>query len=677
VTAILLILVLAGGVAGADPAWDAVFTALNNLQPGQDLQQFQPIEVALAAARTDAAARTELESRFVAVLQGTSTDMAKDYACRQLARFGTDSCVPALATLLPSERTSHMARQALESMGSLACREVLRNALGTVQGRPRVGIATSLGVLRDGEAVEELAGLLGGTDVEECEAAVVALGRIGTVAAAGQLQEFAGRAPESLRDRLLDAQLAAALSLARSGDEAACMAVLAPLEASADERVRAAALRARISAQPAETVALIVRGLATDEEWQRAVAADCLRNVRDPAQLEAIAAALPQTPVAGQLAALDALCRVSGGAVRRVALQLLESGDVSLQVAALQNLVWAAAAGDVPRLADLAISAADPTVRAAAFETLRVMPAVGTNRAILAALERDAGATPVLVRLALARRSPVFTPALLAAAQATNAETRLAALEALEILATPTELDSLILLLIHAAPGEEREAADRAVWRCCQQIADPTARPTRLLAAMQSAQPTERSALLPTLARFGGGEVLAAVHACMQSADQAERDAGYRALANWPDAAVADELLQIARTHEVEAYRYWALRAYARVASLPSERDPRATFEMLRGALELANRQPDKELILSRLGTVRSPDALALLVAMLEQVELRDVAIRAVYESAKGLSQSHPEPARAALQQILTMTDDVALKQQIPKVLRDMDAKQP
>ena len=85
------------------------------------------------------------------------------------------------------------------------------------------------------------------------------------------------------------------------------MAVLAPLEASADERVRAAAVRARIAAQPAEAVALIVKGLATDEEWQRAVAADCLRSVRDSAQLEAVARALPDLPTAGKLAALDAL----------------------------------------------------------------------------------------------------------------------------------------------------------------------------------------------------------------------------------------------------------------------------------------------------------------------------------------------------------------------------------
>ena len=43
----------------------------------------------------------------------------------------------------------------------------------------------------------------------------------------------------------------------------------------------------------------------------------------------------------------------------------------------------------------------------------------------------------------------------------------------------------------------------------------------------------------------------------------------------------------------------------------------------------------------------------------------------------KDLSQSHPEAARAALEKILTLTDDAALKQQIPKVLRDMDVKQP
>ncbi len=80
------------------------------------------------------------------------------------------------------------------------------------------------------------------------------------------------------------------------------------------------------------------------------------------------------------------------------------------------------------------------------------------------------------------------------------------------------------------------------------------------------------------------------VCAAVDEVDQSVRDAGYRALANWPDATVADELLDIAKTSEVASYRVWSLRAYARVVSMPNERPPQQTFEMLKSVMELANR---------------------------------------------------------------------------------------
>jgi hypothetical protein len=46
-----------------------------------------------------------------------------------------------------------------------------------------------------------------------------------------------------------------------------------------------------------------------------------------------------------------------------------------------------------------------------------------------------------------------------------------------------------------------------------------------------------------------------------------------------------------------------------------------------------------------------------------------------VFTLAKGLSQSHPEQARAALEKIRPLTEDAAILQQIPKVLRDMEAR--
>lgn len=242
-------------------------------------------------------------------------------------------------------------------------------------------------------------------------------------------------------------------------------------------------------------------------------------------------------------------------------------------------------------------------------------------------------------------------------------------------MASEKELDALVGLLCQTPPGEEREAADRAVWMSCQKISDPAAQRAPLLAALAKGDETAQSAILPPLGRLGGEESLGAVRKAMQSTNQAVRDAGYRALANWPDASVADELLEIAKTSGVEAYRVWSLRAYARVVALPSDRPPQKTFEMLAGAMKRAARTEDRALFIERLAAVRVPEALALLLPLIDDAELRNAAVPAVFTLAKGLSQSHPAEAAAALEKIRPLATDPAIAQQIPKVLRDIESR--
>ena len=114
---------------------------------------------------------------------------------------------------------------------------------------------------------------------------------------------------------------------------------------------------------------------------------------------------------------------------------------------------------------------------------------------------------------------------------------------------------------------------------------------------------------------MGGAKSLVAVHKAMQSREAAVRDAGYRLLANWPDATVADELLDIAKTNKVEAYRIWSLRAFARVISVPGAVPPAKAFRMLKAVLPLAARTEDRQLVVERLGAVRVPESLSLLLS--------------------------------------------------------------
>ncbi len=592
-----------------NPALDAAFQQLASLQPGQDLQGLAPIQQAVVQSHADQLVRQDLETRLIALMHGSATDLAKDYACRELALVGSDASIPVLAELLPNARLSHMARYALEGIGGPAVAKSLRDALEKTGGQQKVGIVISLGRLADADAASLIANLLSEEDPQILEPALVALGRIGNTRAAEALKQYAARAPAALNDSAIDAVLAAAESLCGQGEGAAAVAIYTSLQSADSERIRAAAYRGLITAQPADSATKILAGLSAGDPWQREVAADCLCDVTNSDTIGTIASAIPGLPVAGQVAAYASLKNRTQEAIRAAALMSLQQPSLEVRLAALEALIATATPEDVSLLAGVALTAETPAQREAAFETLRRMPANGTNGALIDLMDQSAEVHPTLVRCALARRGPEFIPTFLQAAQSANADTRLMAFSALEVMATDQEVEPLIRLLAKTAPGEEREAADRALWMSCQKIADPAARVAPLLAAMEHADKTGRCALLPSLARMGGEQPLGAVHVAMQSQDQEVRDAGYRALANWPDATVISELLDIAKTSDVPSYRIWSLRAYARLVSLPSERPVQETYEMLKNVLEMATRTEDQELIISRLGAVRTPEA--------------------------------------------------------------------
>lgn len=660
---------------GEKPAWDSAFQALTQLELGQNLGTFGPIEQAVAQSRTDEKIRVDLETRFLTVLQSDATDLAKDYACRQLVIVGSDASIPVLAALLPKERSSFMARYALEGIGSETAIQALRDSLGKTSGRQKVGVVIALGRLADTGALPALSALLGEEDRALREATLIALGRIGTVEAAQALRAFADKAPETLKAALIDAELQAAERLCRQGKLDAAVGLYETLAGAESERVRAAAFRGLTSAKPSETLSILLGGLAAKETWKRAVAADCVLELTRPEQIQAVASAVPELPDAGKIAALIHLKDRPHPAVRAAALKFLNGPNTDVRVAALETLIVSGTVQDVPTLARLATASEDARVRAAAFQTLRLMTGEGTNPAVRAWMSEDQNLSPVMVQCALARRSTEFVPVFLQAAASSHGATRLEAFKALEIMATEQDAELLVHLLSKTSPGDDREAADRAVWMTCQKIANPAQRSAPLLAAMAKADAAGQCAILPSLARMGGEGSLTAVRSAMESPNQAVRDAGHRALANWPDASVAEALLNVVKTSGVESYRISSLRAYARVVALPNARPPQKTFEMLADIMALAKRNEDRKLILSRMETVRVPEALAWLLSYLDHPELKDAAVPAVFTLAKGLSQSHPDQAKTALQRIQPLTKDAALLQQIPKVLRDIEAR--
>ena len=123
---------------------------------------------------------------------------------RELGHVGTSKAVPVLAALLGEDKLSHMARYGLEPIPDPAVDEVLRSALGKLEGRLLAGVVGSIGVRRDAKAVPALIGLLDTDHADVCTAAARSLARIATPEAVDAVSGKLAKAPANLRRAVAD-----------------------------------------------------------------------------------------------------------------------------------------------------------------------------------------------------------------------------------------------------------------------------------------------------------------------------------------------------------------------------------------------------------------------------------------------------------------------------------------
>lgn len=203
---------------------DDEFKSLLAFDWGGDPAPLATIDAAVVACHGDTALTADLERRLVAVVTGSASRAAKEYACRKLAVIGTPASVPALAPLLADPDESHMARFAIERIPGPEAAASLREALGTARGDLVIGMISSLANRRDEASVSPLSVLVRDASASVAVAAASALGRIATRDAAAALAAAAAK-PGPVAAAVIDARLACADALMAAGDRTAARAI--------------------------------------------------------------------------------------------------------------------------------------------------------------------------------------------------------------------------------------------------------------------------------------------------------------------------------------------------------------------------------------------------------------------------------------------------------------------
>ena len=202
----------------------------------------------------------------------------------------------------------------------------------------------------------------------------------------------------------------------------------------------------------------------------------------------------------------------------------------------------------------------------------------------------------------------------------------MAAMATLGKLAEPRHVAEMLPAVLKAGNGPEREAAEKAVMFVCNGSKDADKRADPLLAALDKLGDDERTALMPLLGRVGGPAARKTVNAAMADRDPRRREAGFRAMCNWPDASVAATLLDLVQTAGDREHQTAALRALIRVAALPDGRSNEERLDLLKRAMTLAARDQERNLVLAASAAIRTMESLHFVTPFLEQPALAQQA---------------------------------------------------
>jgi HEAT repeat protein len=606
--------------------------------------------VAVAQDRPAADVRDAKESDLIAVLQTNSPTGDKAIACKQLAIYGSEQAVPALAPLLADKDLASWARIALEAIPGPAADRALREALGKLEGRLLVGTINSIAVRRDVRAVGALVQKLDDSNADVASAAAVALGHIGGDLAATALTQSLAKAPADVRSAAAQGCiLCAEQLLARDRTADAVKLYDTVRKADVPEQRHLEAIRGAILSRHSAGVPLLIEQLRSQDKEKLGIGLRTARELPGRNVTEALAAELNRLSPDRRPLLLLALADRSDSAVLPAVLKAAQGRSKELRITSINILIRLGDVSCVPTLLDSAV-AGDAELEKAATETLIRLPGKDVDADLLARLAKAKGRQQrVLIGVAGQRQISGATPAVVASLGSTDAGIRGEAVQTIGIIGQDQQAGDLVKLLQETSSSSERTEIRKALLAIGGRCGAPCIEHLRPLTKSRDGELQKIG--LHALAVVGGPEPLAAVKSAIKSAEPSVQDEAVRILSNWPsnwpeDDAAGQALETLAKSAEKMSHQVLGLRGYLQYIRGNKKLGNEQKVTRVKDALSYIKRPEERRQAIAVLGEAPSAGALELLTTLAEEPAVAEEAYSAMVRIGKPIRQWSESPAR-------------------------------
>jgi len=567
---------------------------------------------------------------YIKALQKLTDKQNKSFIISQFDIVGKDDAIACLQPYLTDNDLADPAARALVKINTPASKAALLNALRKTNGAAKLFIIEALGDSRFKNAAAPLNTLATGNDASVTKVALYALAYIAApssepvIAAAAKKSGYKYESTNATKSYLIYAE-----QLAKNGNALLAKKIannlavkttipvnvranalqllvkttpnpqqlLLNASGDADPKYRAAALRLALPYLTPSTIGLWVKKLITSNDQ---VKVDILYMFGQSTAKSALPAILDlaksKDPKVKQ-AAINAAVNIGQEQVLGSFIKLMgqgDSDDIDVITEAISHMKGATVAAQV--------AAAIPDAK----QSVQV--------ALIGILD---------TRAANAQINTVFDQL-----KSKNPRTSHAAYSALAHVAVKENAPQLFTLL-NETNGLDEEAVQDALIAALSGKGDHTQEVDLTLQQMASAPQNKKLLFYKILGSLGGEKALKVVTAGYDSNDAETQKAALTALAAWPNAGAAAELIKIARETKDEAAQSSALYGYLRLIE-PGTNPAEQQLLLLRNAMAVAQTPEQKKQILKDMAKAKCFNTIVFAGKYLDDSDLQQQAARTV-----------------------------------------------
>lgn len=551
--------------------------------------------------------RATYQAVLLQALSGNYPNEIKQFIIAQLQWVGNEAAIPVLAGHLANSALVDPAARTMLSIDPAAAEQAIISALPKALWPANLSLIQALGDIDSDKAVPLLlertaenhrAGIR--------QAALVALAEIGNLKAYPLLQTRfqAEKTDKSAQSYLRFAAKRAAVDDAATAADI-CREILAATTLPAQAHLQSAALSQLLPLEQMNAFPYLLDAVRSDIPALRTRALTLSEALPPQKSIRIWIAELPTFSVDGKAAVLQMLAGRGDQRALPSLLEALEDPEAKVRHSAMHSVFQLAGMNQFPAMLRAIPewkNNEDIRILQALLSTVssdELLPAVVANLSTA-----PAGAQAMLLAILAGRNAVQYREQVFEFAAAGERPVRVAALRALETLATPADQRHLLDLMLTAENNSTRNAAQKALVVVSQKMQGDMAADALLLDRFPHSTEEEQVLILQALGRIGGGQSLDLIIYSQKNGSAQMQDAAVRALAAWPDTLALPTLRDIAQNAPSEIHRILALRGFIRLANPELNLSNERRLEIYQQALPLSNGNQEKRQLLSGLSTL-------------------------------------------------------------------------